>query len=434
MAADTTSERAVGLSVIVPVLNGEAFIAASLRDLLGYLAALEETSELIVVDDGSSDGSVAAIEEALAGAPVPTTLLRHGSNRGKGAAVRSAMEVARGEHRVFLDADLAYPPTEIGTVRAALDRGADVAVACRVHPDSTYRIRPSFFRYLYTRHVAGRIFNWLARALLVPGILDTQAGLKGFTAAAAGRLFAGWLPRGFGLDLALLVRARQAGLTIVQLPVSYRYDSEPTTVHFLVDATTMLREMIAVRLRVGRSSAPDRGLARAVRLTRRGERWPTALRRVPAWWLAALVAVALAGHAAARLVWPSGSVALGAWLVALAGAAAIALRADAGRVPLRPRLFRHGWEIPVFLAILAGAALLRIWGLAEIPAMMHPDSAECGLRGSRSSAARCQTCSSSRVGTTLRSSATCRTRSPMRWSGPARSACACPRRLRARSC
>jgi dolichyl-phosphate beta-glucosyltransferase len=380
MAADTSSKRPVRLSVIVPVFNGEGFIAANLRELLAYLGGLGESSELIVVDDGCTDGSVAAIEAVLAGAPVPAMLLRHGSNRGKGAAIRSAMEAAVGEQRVFLDADLAYPPAEIGAVRTALAGGADVAVACRVHPDSRYLISPSFFRYLYTRHVAGRLFNWLARLLLVPGILDTQAGLKGFTAEAAGRLFAGWLPRGFGFDLALLVRARQAGLAIAQVPVSYRYDSEPTTVRFLVDAVTMLREIAAVRLRVGRADTPGRGLAPPPR-SRHGARWPAALRAVPAWWLGALVAAGLAIHAAARLAWPSGSVALGAWLVALAGAGVLALRADAGRVPLRPRLFRQSWEVPIFLIILAGAAVLRFWGLAEAPAMLHPDSAECGLRG-----------------------------------------------------
>jgi 4-amino-4-deoxy-L-arabinose transferase-like glycosyltransferase len=91
--------------------------------------------------------------------------------------------------------------------------------------------------------------------------------------------------------------------------------------------------------------------------------------------------MALAGHAAARFVSPSGGVAVGSWLLALAGGALLALRADAGRVPLRPRLFRHGWEALPFLVIFVGAALLRLWGLTEAPAMLHPDEAECGLRG-----------------------------------------------------
>jgi len=381
MAAETTSTQSVRLSVIVPVFNGATFIAESLRDLLRYLASLDEVVELIVVDDGSSDRSADVIAAATADAPVPVTLLRHGSNRGKGAAIRTAMAAAAGEHRVFIDADLAYPPGEITAVRAALAEGADVAVACRVHPASRYLISPSFFRYLYTRHVAGRVFNWLTRALLVPGILDTQAGLKAFTADAARRLFAGWLPRGFGVDLALLVRARRAGMTIAQVPVSYRYDSEPTTVRFLADTATMLREMAAIRLHLGRAGAARRGPGSPVAGRQRRPRCPAALRGVPAWWLGALVALALAAHVAARTAWPSGGVALGAWLVALAAAGAIALRADAGRVPLRPRLFRDGWEAPLFLAILAGAALLRFWNLAEVPATMHPDSAECGLRG-----------------------------------------------------
>ena len=381
MAAETTSGQPVKLSLIVPVFNGAAFVADSLRELLRYLAGLDEATELIVVDDGSSDGSVEAIAAAVAGAPVPVTVLRHGSNRGKGAAIRSAMEVAVGAHRVFIDADLAYPPAEIAAVRAALAGGANVAVACRVHPGSRYLISPSFFRYLYTRHVAGRVFNRLTRALLVPGILDTQAGLKAFTADAARRLFDGWLPHGFGVDLALLVRARRAGMTIAQVPVSFRYDSEPTTVRFLADTATMLREMAAVRLRIGRSGAAGRGLAGPAAGPRSRSHRPALLPAIPAGWFAGLVAAALAVHVAARTAWPGGGVALGAWLVALGAAGALALRADLGRVPVRPRLFRQGWEVLPFLAIVVGAALLRFWSLAEVPAMMHPDSAECGLRG-----------------------------------------------------
>jgi dolichyl-phosphate beta-glucosyltransferase len=251
------------LSVVVPVYNAETFIADAMRELTTYLKAWPEPVELIIVDDGSTDQTSRLLKEAVADAPIPVQMLRNARNRGKGAAIYRGMKLASGHPRVFLDADLAYPPSEIAQVCAVLSAGADVVIACRVHPSSRYVISPSFFRYLYTRHVAGRIFSWLAHVVLLPGILDSQAGLKGFTAAAAEQLFSGWLPDGFSFDLAVLFRAQQLGLTIEQMPVVYRYDTEPTTVRFLLDTLVVLRDLVRIRIRLSRKSALSRPAAQS---------------------------------------------------------------------------------------------------------------------------------------------------------------------------
>jgi dolichyl-phosphate beta-glucosyltransferase len=116
-----------------------------------------------------------------------------------------------------------------------------------VLPESRYLISPSFFRYLYTRHVLSRTFNWLVRRTLLPGILDTQAGLKGFTADATTTLFPLLTVPGFGFDVELLYIALRHGLRVTQVPVRFRYDSEPSSLRFARDGATMLGDLVRIR-------------------------------------------------------------------------------------------------------------------------------------------------------------------------------------------
>ena len=128
-----------------------------------------------------------------------------------------------------------------------LDGGADVAIACRVLPESRYLMSPSFFHYLYTRHLMSRLFNRVVRVALLPGILDTQAGLKAFTARAAQLIFPRLTVAGFGFDVELLYIARKHRLRVRQTAVQYRYDDEPSTVRFAGDAAAMVRDLARIR-------------------------------------------------------------------------------------------------------------------------------------------------------------------------------------------
>jgi dolichyl-phosphate beta-glucosyltransferase len=242
-----TGTAAPHLSLIVPCYNGEERLPASLAQLEAFLAEQSYTSELILVDDCSAEPAARLLREWAAGRSA-VTLLRNERNGGKGVSVSRGMLAAHGTYRVFTDADLAYPPAEVNKILRDLEAGADVAIACRVLPESRYLMSPSFFHYLYTRHVMSRVFNALARAVLLRDVLDTQAGLKGFTARAAAIVFPRvTIPR-FGFDVEALFIAQKHGFGVKQTAVSFRYDEEPTTVRFTQSAFTMAGELLQVRL------------------------------------------------------------------------------------------------------------------------------------------------------------------------------------------
>ena len=212
------AESPIHVSVVVPVRNGAERLPAHLDALRGYVCAQARPTELVLVDDHSEPGAARLLADFTATLP-GATLLRNDANRGKGFSVARGMAAARGARRVFTDADLAYPVAEIDTMVRELDGGADVAIACRVLPESRYLMSPSFFHYLYTRHVLSRLFNRVVRIALLPGILDTQAGLKAFTARAAQLIFPRLTVPGFGFDVELLYIARKHGLRVRQTAV-----------------------------------------------------------------------------------------------------------------------------------------------------------------------------------------------------------------------
>ena len=230
----------------MPVRNGADRLPAHLAALRAFACARGHPTELVLVDDASEPAAARLLTEFGRDA-AEVTVLRNDTNRGKGFSVARGMLAARGRYRVFTDADLAYPVDEIAHIVHRLETGSDVAIACRVLPESRYLMSPSFFHYLYTRHVMSRVFNRVVRLVLLPGILDTQAGLKGFTARAAELIFPRLTIAGFGFDVELLYIAKQHGLTVAQAAVHYRYDDEPSTVRFAADAVEMLEDLVKIR-------------------------------------------------------------------------------------------------------------------------------------------------------------------------------------------
>lgn len=238
----------VYLSIVVPIWNGAERLSAVLPELAEWMGRKSFRIELILANDGS-DAVTSRLLERFAADHHGVILMDEMPHQGKGSAVVAGMLTARGKFRVFVDSDLAYPATEIDKILQVLESGSDVAVACRVLPDSRYVMSPAFIHYLYTRHLLSRSFNRAIRALLLPGLLDTQAGLKGFTADAAATIFNRVTISGFGFDLECLYIARVHALSISQVPVLFRYDDEPSTVRLVKDAFLMAGNIVTIRLR-----------------------------------------------------------------------------------------------------------------------------------------------------------------------------------------
>jgi dolichyl-phosphate beta-glucosyltransferase len=236
-------------SLVLPVYNAGPRLDQTLRAVAAWLEEHDEAWELILVDDGSRDASVGILDRFMEEhAASDVRLIRFDANRGKGFAVRVGLHRARGEFALFADCDLAYPLANLDRLVARLEGGADAAIACRVAPESTYLIRPSFFPYLFTRHVVGRVFSRLCNAITLPRLRDTQAGLKGFRNSALRPV----LPRlrldGFTFDVELLRALLDRGARVEEVPVDFRYDNEPTTLEFARDAMRMARDLLRVRV------------------------------------------------------------------------------------------------------------------------------------------------------------------------------------------
>ncbi len=226
----------VDLSVIVPVYNGEQFIAENLKRLTKYLSGTDLSYEVIVVDDGSQDRTHAAMQSC----PQPRIrFLRHETNRGKYAAIISGMNEASGDCRMFIDADLPFELESIPYLHSQIvERQVHIVIGDRTLPDSTYQRELGFFRFLATRG-----FSFLIRMLVTGGLFDTQCGLKALRGDVAEAIFPLLTEQGFSGDVELLYIALKYNLEIKRIPVRLNKSSR-STVNLFRDSIPMLTRAI----------------------------------------------------------------------------------------------------------------------------------------------------------------------------------------------
>ncbi|MDX8405514.1 MAG: glycosyltransferase family 2 protein [Mariprofundus sp.] len=229
------------LSVIIPAFNEASRLPATLKDAYSWLSAeMHEPFEIVVVDDGSTDGTADEVR-ALMGHMPELVLLQQAQNRGKGAAVRRGMLEACGELRLFMDADHATHISELTKVLPVVAQGADVVLASRQHPDSDIAQHQSWLR----EHM-GKAFNLLMRTMVGLHMQDTQCGFKGFTAAAAEAIFSRQQLDGFSFDVEILFLANALGFTTAEIPV--RWVNEPNSkVRMLMDPLLMFVDLLRIR-------------------------------------------------------------------------------------------------------------------------------------------------------------------------------------------
>ena len=202
------------LSVIIPAYNEELRLPETLRQVGGYLAGQPYESEVLVVDDGSTDGTAAAADS---GAGIPSLrLIQHPdrANHGKGAAVTLGMLEARGDFRLFMDADNSTTLDQIAGFWPWFEKGYEVVVGSRKVRGARVVVHQAWYKEL-----AGRWGNFLIRALAVPGISDTQAGFKMFSRRAAEAIFPRLTIARWGYDIEILAIARLLNLRVCEAPI-----------------------------------------------------------------------------------------------------------------------------------------------------------------------------------------------------------------------
>jgi len=232
------------LAVILPAYNEAARIEKAVRSAGRFVGSLGFPAEVIVVDDGSRDGTVAIVERAIAEMP-QVRLIRHDRNRGKGMAVRTGLLAAGSEWALFSDVDEAVP---IGEAVRLLEAGeaeqADVVIGTRYHRHSRILRRQPWQRILVSR-----LGNLLIRALLLPGLRDTQCGFKLFRTASTRSVFERITVRGFGFDVEVLAIARAFGCRILEVPVTWIH-GEGSTLRLAPAAVDVFRDLLRITWRV----------------------------------------------------------------------------------------------------------------------------------------------------------------------------------------
>ena len=233
------------ISIVVPAFNEERRLGSTLLAMEAWLRDSGLTYEVIVVDDGSRDGTVAIAEEFAREHP-PFRLERLDRNRGKGAAVRRGFEVSAGREVLFSDADLSTPMEDLPALRRELTAGADVVMASRALPDSNVEIRQAWIR-----DRMGKTFNGILRLVTRIPFRDTQCGFKLLRGDVARSLAAQMAEEGFAFDVEVVLLANKRGLKITDVPVTWRNDIG-TRVRAVRDSWDMLVSMVRITRRVGR--------------------------------------------------------------------------------------------------------------------------------------------------------------------------------------
>ena len=229
------------LSVIIPAYNEAERLPSTLEEAYGWLTEkLPDDFEIIVVDDGSSDGTVKQTREMITTHPLLKMLVQP-QNRGKGAAVKRGMLEASGDIRLFMDADHSTHIREAEKVLTAVNNSAEVVIASRQHPESDISVHQSWLR----EHM-GQSFNFIMRSIVGLKMEDTQCGFKAFTAKAAEDIFSRQKLEGFSFDVELLFLASKLGYQIAEIPVEWI--NEPNSrVRMIADPVLMFADVVRIR-------------------------------------------------------------------------------------------------------------------------------------------------------------------------------------------
>lgn len=240
------------LSVVIPAYNEAERLPVALSQARAWLAGKPYASEVLLVDDGSSDDTVNIVEHAAASWKA-LRLLRNPGNHGKGYSVRNGMLAAAGEMVLFSDADFSAPIEETDKLMEALETGFDVAIGSRAMRRELIGTHQSAFR-----EKGGQVFNLFVRTITGLPFQDTQCGFKLFRRKAAQAVCQRQKLEGFGFDAEILYLAQRMGFRIAEVPVRWNH-SPGTKFSMAKDSLEMLADLVRIRRwdRTGQYDLPE---------------------------------------------------------------------------------------------------------------------------------------------------------------------------------
>ena len=229
------------ISLIIPAFNEERRIGKSLEQIFQFCNAQTLPFEVIVVDDGSSDGTVSFIRRRF-GDHSQLKIVQQPGRRGKGAAVQQGMLQARGDYVFFSDADLSVPIETLPGFLVELQSRCDIAIGSRRAPGAKIEVHQPFLR-----ETMGRVFTSLSNFLLGTRYFDVTCGFKGFKREVARDLFTRQRLHNWSFDSEILFIARLRGYQVTEIPVSWR-NEQGTKVRVWKDAAVSFLGLLQIRL------------------------------------------------------------------------------------------------------------------------------------------------------------------------------------------
>ena len=230
------------LSIVIPAYNEEDRLEPTLERIHAFLTEQDFSWEMIVVDDGSTDGTSALAERFFSDMKENARVLNNPGNKGKGYSVRAGMLDAKGEWVLMSDADLSTPIEEVLKL-LEITQSHPVVIGSRGMKESLLEERLPLYR-----ETMGKIFNLMVQTIALPGIQDSQCGFKLFSGQAAKEVFSRTTIEGFGFDVECLFVARRLGYSIGEVPI--RWINHPASkVHAIRDSARMAGDLFKVRMR-----------------------------------------------------------------------------------------------------------------------------------------------------------------------------------------
>jgi glycosyltransferase involved in cell wall biosynthesis len=232
----------VYLSIIIPAFNEAKRLPETLALVRDWVERQNFQVEVLVVDDGSTDSTVEVVRE-ISQRFENLRIVTNTINKGKGGVVAQGMLVAKGEYRLFMDADASTPITEIEKLLAHTPNFEVIIGSRYLHPDSIKVKQP------LKRRVISRIWNVVIQTSLLPGIRDTQCGFKLFSAAAAQAIFSKQTVNGWLFDVETLTIARHLRYSIKEVPVDW-YDAKDSKLRAVRAGFRALHDLSGIRRRL----------------------------------------------------------------------------------------------------------------------------------------------------------------------------------------